>query len=76
MPRCACWEQDDSAGYNFAPQAAHDLWSTGYVSAHLQTCTNTDFTVEAVLLRHAGTSFVSYQAQGIVVEQDEANLIV
>ncbi|MBP1657708.1 MAG: hypothetical protein H6Q31_2309 [Bacteroidetes bacterium] len=55
----------------------HDLWSTGYMTPRiLQSCTNTDFTVEAKFFSSMqGVSFQSYQAQGIVVEQDESNLI-
>ena len=55
----------------------HDLWSLGYnVPRFTQPCVNEDFTVEAKFYSGMqGTSFVSYQAQGIVVEQDSANLI-
>jgi regulation of enolase protein 1 (concanavalin A-like superfamily) len=57
--------------------SAHDLWSTGYNAPRImQACTNTDFTAEAKFFSGMqGTSFVSYQGQGIVVEQDESNLI-
>jgi regulation of enolase protein 1 (concanavalin A-like superfamily) len=55
----------------------HDLWNLGYnVPRFTQPCANEDFTVEAKFYSGMqGASFVSYQAQGIVVEQDSANLI-
>ncbi len=55
----------------------HDLWTPAYnVPRITQACTNTDFTVEAKFFSGLqGISFQSYQAQGIVVEQDSLNLI-
>lgn len=55
----------------------HDLWQFGYnVPRFTQACANENFVVEAKFLSGMqGVSFQSYQAQGIVVEQDSANLI-
>ena len=55
----------------------HDLWSFGYgVPRFTQPCANEDFTVEAKFYSGmTGVAFQSYQAEGIVIEQDSANLI-
>ncbi len=55
----------------------HDLWSLGYgVPRITQACANEDFTVEVKLLSSMhGISYQTYFAEGIVVEQDSANLL-
>jgi hypothetical protein len=57
--------------------SVHDLWTNGYgVPRITQACTNTDFQVDVKFLSPmTGVSFQSYLAQGIVVEQDETNLL-
>lgn len=55
----------------------HDLWSLGYgVPRITQACANEDFTVDVKLLSSMhGISYQTYFAEGIVVEQDSANLL-
>jgi hypothetical protein len=57
---------------------SHDIYTDGYNGARIvQTCTNTDFRIEASfasLLRTTGNP-AAYDIQGIVVEQDASHLI-
>ena len=55
----------------------HDLWTIGYNAPHItQACANEDFTVDVKFLSPLrGISFQTYLAEGLVVEQDSANLV-
>jgi hypothetical protein len=57
--------------------SVHDTWTQGYQSPRImQACTNTDFTVEVKFFSGMrGTMNVNYQSQGVIVEQDSANLM-
>jgi hypothetical protein len=55
----------------------HDLWTNGYeVPRIMQTCSNTDFTVEVKFNSGVfGISSQAYAAQGLLVEQDAQTLL-
>ncbi len=69
----------DSASITIAVPAgrSHDISSSGYkVPRILQTATDTDFRLEAKFFSGVtGGSSASYQVQGIVVEQNNSNVI-
>lgn len=57
--------------------STHDTYTQGYESPRImQACSNTDFTIDVKYFGGMqGQSFVSYEAMGILVEQDSANVM-
>ena len=51
---------------------SHDLWATNHAPRLLQTVPDTDFEIE---VKMQSVFNVHYQAQGIIVERDSANLL-
>jgi hypothetical protein len=66
-------KQPTTVSFHVPEGTAHDLWTTGYdVPRIMQSVNNTDFTIEVKLTSPLSAMF---QLQGLVVEQDSANVI-